>query len=374
MSLVRLGEIIRLEYGKPLPENDRNSSGPYPAFGANGVKARTNRYFYEKPSIIVGRKGSAGELTLTEGKFWPLDVTYFVKHDEQKTDLLYIYYLLKKLNLPSMARGVKPGINRNDIYAIRVSLPSLTEQRKVVAKLESSFRKINQATKLIDQEHDYTRRLFSTQLESIFENQSNGEKVKIQDVCSIKGGKRLPKGDKLTAQKTPYPYIRVTDFDHHGSIDVDNIQYLHENTHKQISNYIITDSDVFLSIAGSIGITGIIPASFNGANLTENACRMIPNSSLDKEYLYYFTLTNSFIDQAAGATRQTAQPKLALIRIKNIELYVPSKDKQLGIVERLKTLSQKIETISRLHIKKLESMDALKKSMLNTAFSVSDVE
>lgn len=97
-----LGEVIRLEYGKPLSNEDRDNEGKYPAYGANGVKCRTNKFFFDKPSIIVGRKGSAGEVTLTEDKFWPLDVTYFVTFDEKRYDLIFLYHCLKSLQLTKL--------------------------------------------------------------------------------------------------------------------------------------------------------------------------------------------------------------------------------------------------------------------------------
>jgi type I restriction enzyme S subunit len=74
----KLGSVLKLEYGKPLPELDRDENGPFPAYGANGVKCRSKKFFVAEPSIVVGRKGSAGEVTLAEGRFWPLDVTYFL--------------------------------------------------------------------------------------------------------------------------------------------------------------------------------------------------------------------------------------------------------------------------------------------------------
>ena len=54
-----VGEILQLEYGKPLDESDRNPDGRFPVYGANGVKDRSDKFYHEKPSIIVGRKGSA---------------------------------------------------------------------------------------------------------------------------------------------------------------------------------------------------------------------------------------------------------------------------------------------------------------------------
>ena len=142
--LVKFSQLLKLEYGKALPDSDRDIDGMYAAYGANGEKSRTNKFLYDKPSIIVGRKGSAGELTLVKDKFWALDVTYYVTHDENKTDLIYLYYALQTKNLTSYARGVKPGINRNDVYDLEIPLPPLSTQQKIVAKLDAIFAEIEE--------------------------------------------------------------------------------------------------------------------------------------------------------------------------------------------------------------------------------------
>ena len=124
----RVRDILTLEYGKPLDKKDRDPKGKFAAYGANGVKDRTDKYYWDQPSIIVGRKGSAGELIRVDEPFWPLDVTYYVVHDQRETNIDYIFLILKTLDLPSFARGVKPGINRNDIYALDVAIPSIGDQ------------------------------------------------------------------------------------------------------------------------------------------------------------------------------------------------------------------------------------------------------
>jgi len=141
----KIGEILRLEYGKPLPMNRRNSEGKYPVYGSNGVMTFSNEFYYDQKSIIVGRKGSAGELTLTKPKFWPLDVTYFVVYNKDDYDLEFLYYLLSVQQLSKLAKGVKPGINRNDVYAIDVCVPPLSEQRRIVEKLDQAFEMIDDA-------------------------------------------------------------------------------------------------------------------------------------------------------------------------------------------------------------------------------------
>lgn len=141
-------DILRLEYGKSLARVDRKPDGNFAAYGANGVKDRTDKYYWDIPSIIVGRKGSAGELTRVDEPFWPLDVTYYVTHDVNKTNIDYIFSILESLNLPSYARGVKPGINRNDIYALDVVLPEISDQVILANKIEEMRKQTDELSKL----------------------------------------------------------------------------------------------------------------------------------------------------------------------------------------------------------------------------------
>jgi type I restriction enzyme S subunit len=147
-KIVKLGEILKLEYGKSLSDEDRDVNGAYGAYGANGIKSRTNKFLYSKPSIVVGRKGSAGELTLVNEKFWALDVSYYVTHDDNETDLMYLYYVLKTKNLPSFAKGIKPGLNRNEVYELKISLPTINDQKNAVKKLDSVFNEIEKVKEL----------------------------------------------------------------------------------------------------------------------------------------------------------------------------------------------------------------------------------
>lgn len=143
----KLGELIELKYGKAIHKHERKLDGKYPIYGANGELGRTDKYLIDDNAIIIGRKGSVGELTLVSGKFWPSDVTYYVLGND-KVDVNFLYYLLKQINLKRLAKGVKPGINRNKVYDLEVLIPSLQEQRKVVFKLEKILAKIKHAQEI----------------------------------------------------------------------------------------------------------------------------------------------------------------------------------------------------------------------------------
>jgi type I restriction enzyme S subunit len=164
----RLGDVLTLKYGKPLAPRDRHSDGAYAVYGANGIKDRSNKFYADRPSIIVGRKGSAGEITLTEDKFWPLDVTYFVTFDHSKYDLKFLYHLLSLQELTMLAKGVKPGINRNEVYAKTVRVPSLFEQQRIVAILDAAFAGLATATANAEKNLKSSRELFESELSQAF--------------------------------------------------------------------------------------------------------------------------------------------------------------------------------------------------------------
>ena len=144
----KIGDICQLMYGKGLDKVKRETTKTgIPVYGANGIKSYTSTPLYQKKSIIVGRKGSAGELQWVERPFWALDVTYYVINNNKKVNLRYLYYLLKMLNLPKLAKGIKPGINRNDVYNLDIKLPQISEQLKIIDNLEKVFEQKSILTK-----------------------------------------------------------------------------------------------------------------------------------------------------------------------------------------------------------------------------------
>ena len=185
----KLGEVLKLEYGKPLPKSERVTDGQYPVYGANGIKSWSNSFYYDQATIVVGRKGSAGEINLTKEKFWPLDVTYFVRFDDKKYNLKFLYNLLETLELTKLAKGVKPGINRNDVYDIDVKIPELKEQHRIVKILDEVFADVAKAKKNAEKNLQNAKELFESYLQSVFANPGKDwEEKRLGEVCDFVRG------------------------------------------------------------------------------------------------------------------------------------------------------------------------------------------
>jgi len=150
--LRRFEEVCTLEYGASLPKEKR-VEGPYPVVGSNGITGYHNEYLVEGPAIVVGRKGSAGEVTLIEKNCFPIDTTYYVKQtNPTESNISFLYWLLKTLNLPELRGGAGiPGLNRTDVYEThQIPLPPLDVQKEIVAEIEGYQKVINGARAVLD--------------------------------------------------------------------------------------------------------------------------------------------------------------------------------------------------------------------------------
>ncbi|RVQ67107.1 hypothetical protein EKN06_09305 [Croceicoccus ponticola] len=131
----KLGQLLQFQYGKGLHANERRENGAVPVFGSNGIVAYTHTALTEKPSIIVGRKGSAGALNLCTSPSWTTDVAYFVEAPTYFS-IHYLLLALSALGLDHLGKGVKPGLSRSDAYALTIGVPPLAEQHRIVAKVD----------------------------------------------------------------------------------------------------------------------------------------------------------------------------------------------------------------------------------------------
>ena len=170
------------------------------------------------------------------------------------------------------------------------------------------------------------------------------------DVGFVRSGKRLPKGYYVTPIPTQHPYIRVADM-RPGYVDVEGLMYVPDEAYFRIQKYRIYRDDIYISVAGTLGIVGQIPGYLDGANLTENANR-ITDIKCNIKFLMYWLMSSKI----QGLINQTqtlgAQPKLALTRIRNFPIILPPIEEQGQIAEVLCNVDALIVDLEKLIRKK----------------------
>lgn len=172
--------------------------------------------------------------------------------------------------------------------------------------------------------------------------------VRLSDIATVRGGKRMPKGVALTNKYTGIPYVRVTDMANHGIL-TSQVLFVPAGYESKIARYTISHNDVYISIAGTIGLVGQVPRNLDGANLTENAAKIcITDPHVTARFVMYALASETCQMQITRETGRNAQPKLALARIEQIELPLPAtQDEQQEIVSILSIIDRKADLCRR---------------------------
>jgi type I restriction enzyme S subunit len=356
-----LGDILTLNYGWSLPEKKR-IPGDAPVYGSNGIVGTHQQALVASPGLIIGRKGSAGNVHYSRRPFCPIDTTFYIAPSDTSLDIEFLYFLLLHIDLKRILGDVGvPGLNREMAYREKARFPTgADEQRKIAAVLGLVQQALEQQERLIA----LTTELKKALLHQLFTQGLRGEPQKQTDlgpipeswevrsigsVAQVKGGKRLPKGEKFADGPTPFPYIRVTDFAKLG-VDTSELRFLRPETQIAIKRYTISIRDVYISIAGSIGITGMIPPELEGANLTENAAKLVLRTGeMDARFLMHFLGSETAQKEIRSQTVKNAQPKLALARIASLKIPIPTIEEQREIAAVLDALGHKQNLTTRKH-------------------------
>ncbi len=349
---VKLGDVCKLHYGKALAKIDRLSYSEFPAYGANGIKTYAKKALHIESSIIVGRKGSAGEINKVNKPFWALDVAYYVTINENCVCLDLLYYIFSMNNFPSFAKGIKPGINRNDIYAIDVKLPPLNQQKQIVTKLDAVFEKIDQAVSRIDKQKKWASLLENTLLNDQF-NVNDGslyETVRFGDVINYV---------KNNGKNSQLPYVGME------NISSSSMELLGEIIVPKTTSatFIFDDSHVMFGRLRPY-LKKILLPSFKGQCSSEIFCLKPIINEVDRKFIAYWLLSPSVSKAINSTSTGSRMPRANMKLILDFDFILPSVQQQKQIVEKLDIAFEKIKKIKHTHQRIKANYQSLKQAIL----------
>lgn len=387
---VTLGTITVFLYGKGLPKSNRIGEN-FPVYGSNGIVGFHNEALIKGPAIIIGRKGSIGEIHYSHCDCWPIDTTYYLEKSGN-IDFDYLYLLLKSIDFKVLNRATAiPGLNREDAYKISIALPPLAEQKRIVQKLSSMLEKLKQAKDLIcEAKETFENRrtaildlAFTGKLtggwrihskSSAIEFKENGNPqpfeipeswgfVNLNKLGMIARGKskHRPRNDKRLFGG-PYPFIQTGDIARAKDFITEHIQTLSEFGLKQ--SHLFPKGTVCITIAANIADTAILTYD---CCFPDSVVGFMPDNG--KEYTskyinYYFNYIKNELEHFAPAT---AQKNINLKILNDVLVPIQSEEEQKEIVRIIEALLEKeSESSSLLDLEK--EIELIEKSILSKAF------
>ena len=236
------------------------------------------------------------------------------------------------------------NVPTEEFFDTKHYLPENTEeQRKIADFLITLERRIEAQQSLVDNLKKYKRGLLRTVFSEKGSHSLLHDAVshRIDEVCDVLSGKRIPKGETFSPRPTEYRYITVSDMGE-KYISSDTLQFITSHTEKQITRYKVRNGDIIISVAGTLGKLNIITPDLDGVNLTENCDRFTNFRGINPEYLYHVLSSDLIQSQIEASKTKNGQPKLALERIRNFVVPVPHQIRQEQFVGVMNSIDKYI--------------------------------
>lgn len=302
--------------------------------------------------------------------------------DKSRFDAKFIHDSINDASFRTQAELSSTGSTRKRIglttlRQLTLAAPPLPEQQKIAAILSSVDDVIEKTRAQVDKLKDLKTGMMQELLtngigHTEFKDSPVGRipaswsVIELKQIAAVKGGKRMPKGKPFAGHVTPHPYIRVSDLGN-GTIRQDNLKYVLPKDREAIKRYTISKNDLYISIAGTIGMVGSVPETLDGAQLTENAAKIVfyDLRTLCPSFVKH-VLTSGEVQERLNQEKGTGGgvPKLALFRIESTQLPMPPLSEQRSIGKALDAMDQRLTVTHEKLIALMNCKKALMQDLL----------
>ncbi|EAL0007274.1 restriction endonuclease subunit S [Campylobacter upsaliensis] len=122
-----------------------DENGIYPIYGSGGILGKSMYFIYDKPSVLLGRKGTIDKPLFVEEPFWTIDTMFYTSVSKIVLPK-YFYYLCLTIDFQFYISGSAiPSMTQYDLANISFALPPLQEQKQIANFLDEKCEKINSA-------------------------------------------------------------------------------------------------------------------------------------------------------------------------------------------------------------------------------------
>jgi type I restriction enzyme S subunit len=316
--------------------------------------------------IGVNSTGLSFLLNQRVGKFLP----------SNKLDKQYLYYYLTtkvEKHLEISAGAAQPNLSTEQIKAIKIPLPSLSEQKGIVAILDQVFAEIEKARATAETNLKNARELFDSYLQQVFSQRGEGwETHKLKNITSKIGSGATPRGGKEAYKDVGMSLIRSMNI-HDRVFKEKNLALIDDEQAAKLNNVELLENDILLNITGaSVARCCVIPKEVLPGRVNQHVSIIRVDKSVIEPSLLCFILTSKFYKDKllgigeSGSTRQA----ITKVQIENFEIVFPQDlDEQKKLLKDLEALELKMLKLQDIYIKKSQSLVELKSSILQKAFT-----
>ena len=325
-------------------------NGKYPILGTGGQIGTTNSFLYDKPSVLIGRKGTINKPQYMTTPFWTVD-TLFYTDIKEEFNTKYIFYTFQNINWKKYdeSTGV-PSLSCKTIEEILYYIPNKDEQDKISAFITLLDKKIELQNQKIEALKIYKRGLIQKIYQTNYNNKIKMKKILIQKSIRNTNDKKY----NVYSVNNKDGFILQTE-------QFKERMVASEDTR----NYKVVEKDDFAYNPARINVGSIarMKQDIKGIISPMYICFKC-NEKIIPEYLEYFFESSKFTYEMNKRLEGSVRMCLSYESMLNIPIELPNKNEQEKTSEILKSLSQKIKKEE----KKYMELNMLKKGLLQKMF------
>lgn len=277
----------------------------------------------------------------------------------------YIYYFLNLIDARKIAPNSSyPSLKVASIADIEIPLPPLSEQKKIVARVEKLLAKVKEAKRLRAEARAAAESLLSAELHKIFEEgKKKGWEEKVVDEIAdtVQYGYTASARAKGNAR-----LLRITDIQN-GAVNWNTVPFCEC---EDFGKYRLRNGDiVFARTGATVGKSYLINNPPENAVFASYLIRVsMDRKQCSPELLYYFFQSADYWDQITEHAVGGAQPNVNGSKLKQIKIFLPSLPEQKKLVARLDALSAKLKKLGEYQKSADLDLARLEQSILHQAF------
>lgn len=337
-----LGKVCEIKYGK---DHKELSNGNIPCYGSGGLMRNVEKFLYDKPSVLIPRKGTISNLFFIEVPFWTVDTLFYTVINEEKIVPKFLFYKLKNETLEDLNVGsAVPSLTTNLLNEFSMLLPLLPEQKAIASVLSSLDDKID----LLNRQNKTLEAMAETLFREWFiepckDGLPEGWKEGcLGDVCEITSSKRIFYDEYVKEGVPFYRSKEIIELSDNNNISTD--LFISENKFCEIqSNFgVPIKGDILLTSVGTLGRVYRVNYNdrfyFKDGNLT-----WFKNFKKTPSIIIYWWLKSSFGQELLNSTTiGSTQSALTISGLKSIPFLIPQQDVIDRLSEHLDVFSLKI--------------------------------
>lgn len=308
------------------------NEGEIPVYGSGGVMCYVDKAAYDKPSVLLPRKGSISNVFYVTEPFWNVDTIFYTEIDLEQLIPRYFYHVMLNAHIEdyNTSNAARPALTRTVLNKIKIPIPPLPVQEEIVKILD----KFTDYVTELQAELQARKQQYEYYFTKIF-NKFESPLVRLETIGSVKMCKRILKSQ--TSSEGEIPFFKI------GTFGKDADSYISEELYNEYKEKYSHPSkgDVLISCSGTIGRTVVYdgtPAYFQDSNIVwlEH-----DGSKVTNEYLKYAYSTHPWKISTGGTIS-----RLYNDGILKAEIPLPTIEEQNQIVELLKRFDSLCNDIS----------------------------